>query len=114
MTKRFDTNYYDLVAEFADGQRLALSSTKPVDGFLEAKAPGSVTRPVLLRPVTFLKLGKSRGADFDPRCQLDALLAVYAEILCRLGAAWALWVQIVEPCLVLDLDEQDRAALRHA
>lgn len=114
MTKWFDTNYHYLVPEFAAGQRFALSSTKVVDEFLEAKRQGIVTRPVLLGPVTFLKLGKSRSEGFDPRSLLGALLPVYAEILGRLAEAGAVWVQIDEPCLALDLDWQDRAALREA
>jgi 5-methyltetrahydropteroyltriglutamate--homocysteine methyltransferase len=114
MTKWFDTNYHYLVPEFTEGQRFALSSTKPVDEFLEAKRLGIVTRPVLLGPVTFLKLGKTRSEGFDPRSLLGALLPVYAEILRRLAAAGAAWVQIDEPCLVLDLDEEDRTILRAA
>lgn len=114
MTKWFDTNYHYLVPEFTEGQRFALCSTKAVDEFLEAKSRGIVTRPVLLGPVTFLKLGKSRSEGFDPRDLLGALLPVYAEILGRLAAAGAAWVQIDEPCLVLELDERDRAALHEA
>ena len=114
MTKWFDTNYHYLVPEFAEGQRFAVASTKAVDEFLEAKGQGIITRPVLLGPVTFLKLGKSRAEGFDPRSLLGALLPVYAEVLRRLVVAGATWVQIDEPCLVLDLDEQDRAALRGA
>ncbi|MCK8784900.1 5-methyltetrahydropteroyltriglutamate--homocysteine S-methyltransferase [Roseomonas sp. NAR14] len=114
MTKWFDTNYHYLVPEFAEGQRFALSSTKAVDEFLEARAQGIVTRPVLVGPVTFLKLGKSRTEGFDQRRLLPALLPVYAEMLRRLAAAGAEWVQIDEPCLVLDLDQTDRAALRDA
>jgi 5-methyltetrahydropteroyltriglutamate--homocysteine methyltransferase len=111
MTKWFDTNYHYLVPEFSPGQRFALSSTKPVDEFLEARAQGIHTRPVLLGPVTFLKLGKSRAEGFDPRALLPALLPVYTDVLRRLAAAGADWVQMDEPCLVLDLDGQDRAAL---
>ncbi|MBR0679656.1 5-methyltetrahydropteroyltriglutamate--homocysteine S-methyltransferase [Roseomonas eburnea] len=114
MTKWFDTNYHYLVPEFSEGQRFALSSTKAVDEFLEAKAQGIVTRPVLIGPVTFLKLGKSRTEGFDPRDLLPALLPVYAEVLKRLAAAGAEWVQIDEPCLVLDLDARDREMLREA
>ncbi len=114
MTKWFDTNYHYLVPEFSEGQRFALSSTKAVDEFLEAKAQGIVTRPVLIGPVTFLKLGKSRTVGFDQRDLLAALLPVYAEVLKRLAAAGAEWVQIDEPCLVLDLDERDREMLRVA
>ena len=114
MTKWFDTNYHYLVPEFSEGQRFALASTKAVDEFSEAKRQDIVTRPVLLGPVTFLKLGKSRSEGFDPRTLLGALLPVYVDVLHRLAAAGATWVQIDEPCLVLDLDAQDHAALREA
>ena len=48
------------------GQAFELASPKPVDEFLEAKALGYQTRPVLLGPVTYLKLGKSKDEGFDP------------------------------------------------
>jgi 5-methyltetrahydropteroyltriglutamate--homocysteine methyltransferase len=114
MTKWFDTNYHYLVPEFSPGQTFALASTKALDQFLEAKAQGIHTRPVLLGPVTFLKLGKSDDASVDPRRLLDRLLPVYGDMLQRLTAAGADWVQIDEPCLVLDLDDVDREALRRA
>ena len=114
MTKWFDTNYHYLVPEFAEGQIFALSSTKVVDQFVEARDQGVETRPVLLGPVTYLKLGKSKAQGLDPRTLLDAILPVYAEVLNLLAQAGARWVQIDEPCLVLDLDEADRSALHHA
>ncbi|MBR0652757.1 5-methyltetrahydropteroyltriglutamate--homocysteine S-methyltransferase [Roseomonas terrae] len=114
MTKWFDTNYHYLVPEFTEGQHFALSSTKAIDEFLEAKAQGILTRPVLIGPVTFLKLGKSRTEGFDQRALLPALLPIYAGVLKRLAAAGADWVQIDEPCLVLDLDDRDREMLRLA
>lgn len=114
MTKWFDTNYHYLVPSLAVGQRFALSSAKPVEEFLEAQRLGIPTRPVLLGPVTYLKLAKPRGAAFDTLTLLPALLEVYAQVLAQLAAAGAEWVQIDEPCLVLDLDERDRQALRDA
>jgi 5-methyltetrahydropteroyltriglutamate--homocysteine methyltransferase len=114
MTKWFDTNYHYMVPEFAEGQRFALASLKPVEEYREAKALGYQTRPVLLGPVTFLKLGKSHSPALDPLSLLDGLLPVYAEMLRRLAAEGAEWVQIDEPCLVLDLDDAARAALRNA
>ncbi|WP_395664537.1 5-methyltetrahydropteroyltriglutamate--homocysteine S-methyltransferase [Methylocella sp.] len=114
MTKWFDTNYHYLAPEFSRGQAFALTSAKPVDEYLEAKALGVETRPVLLGPVTYLKLGKSKDAALDPLSLLDGLLPVYAEILRRLEDAGARWVQIDEPCLVLDLDDATRAAFARA
>jgi 5-methyltetrahydropteroyltriglutamate--homocysteine methyltransferase len=114
MTKWFDTNYHYMVPEFSKGQIFALSSTKPIDEYKEAKALGHQTRPVLLGPVTFLKLGKSKDASLNPLSLLDGLLPVYIEVLKRLAAEGAEWVQIDEPCLVLDLDTAARDALGNA
>ncbi|MGO4386790.1 5-methyltetrahydropteroyltriglutamate--homocysteine S-methyltransferase [Microvirga sp. 2YAF29] len=112
MTKWFDTNYHYMVPEFVAGQRFMLASTKAVDEFREAKALGYRTRPVLLGPVTFLKLGKSKDPSLDPLSLIGGLLPVYVDVLRRLSASDADWVQIDEPCLVLDLDEASRQALQ--
>ncbi|MBB3808290.1 5-methyltetrahydropteroyltriglutamate--homocysteine S-methyltransferase [Pseudochelatococcus contaminans] len=114
MTKWFDTNYHYLVPEFTRDQKFELASTKVVDEFSEAKALGYHTRPVLVGPVTFLKLGKSRDEGFDPVSLLPGLLPVYAEILRRLAALGADWVQIDEPVLALDIDDATRTALTSA
>src|SRR5881275_2853373 len=114
MTKWFDTNYHYLVPEFEPGQAFRLSSSKPVDEFQEAKALGIHTKPVLIGPVTFLLLGKARTARFDRLALLDALLPVYAEVLSRLAAAGATWVQLDEPCLALDRTPAERAAFVRA
>lgn len=113
MTKWFDTNYHYLVPQFEPGQRFALRADKPLAELAQARALGLDARPVLLGPVTLLKLGK-RSDGGDPRELLDALLPAYAELLARLKAAGAQWVQIDEPALALDLDEADRAAYRRA
>ena len=73
---------------------------------------GYLTRPVLLGPVTYLRLGKSKGASLRPAPLLDRILPVYTDILQQLSSNGAEWVQIDEPCLVLDLDERTRKALR--
>jgi 5-methyltetrahydropteroyltriglutamate--homocysteine methyltransferase len=114
MTKWFDTNYHYIVPEFEPAQAFRLSSTKPVDEFLEAKALGLVTKPVLIGPVTFLLLGKARTARFDRLTLLDALLPVYADVLTRLAAAGATWTQLDEPCLALDRTAAERAAFVRA
>jgi len=114
MTKWFDTNYHYMVPEVGPNQAFALSSAKPVDEFREAKALGYHTRPVILGPVTWLLLAKSKQADFRPLALLDELLPVYVELLGKLQNAGADWVQIDEPALVLDLDDAARAAFRVA
>lgn len=114
MTKWFDTNYHYMVPELTRDQAFCLASTTPLDAFLEAKALGIDTRPVLLGPVTYLKLAKSKEPGFDPLILLPELLPVYAEILRHLAVAGAEWVQIDEPALVLDLDDRSRHAFRTA
>jgi 5-methyltetrahydropteroyltriglutamate--homocysteine methyltransferase len=114
MTKWFDTNYHYMVPEFTKGQRFTLASTKPVDEYREATALGYHTRPVLLGPVTYLKLGKSKDPTLDPLSLLGGLLPVYVDVLRGLAENGADWVQIDEPCLVLDLDDATRQALREA
>jgi 5-methyltetrahydropteroyltriglutamate--homocysteine methyltransferase len=114
MTKWFDTNYHYIVPEFKQGQRFHVASLKPVEEFLEAKALGIQTRPVLLGPVSFLQLGKSKDPNLQPLSLLETLLPVYADILRRLEEAGAEWVQLDEPCLVLDLTPEDQKAFASA
>ncbi len=110
MTKWFDTNYHYIVPEFESGQEFRLASTKPVDEFLEAKALGIQTRPVLLGPVSFLLLGKPKDPQLQPLSLLSRLLSVYSDILQRLENAGGDWVQMDEPCLILDLPPGAREA----
>jgi 5-methyltetrahydropteroyltriglutamate--homocysteine methyltransferase len=110
MTKWFDTNYHYLVPELSKTDSYALSSRKPMDHFNEAKALGVVTRPVLIGPVSFLILAKQEGAQLLQL--LDRLLPVYEDLLSQLSSAE--WVQIDEPCLVLDLSQEARAAYQRA
>ncbi|WP_298742827.1 5-methyltetrahydropteroyltriglutamate--homocysteine S-methyltransferase [uncultured Brevundimonas sp.] len=110
MTKWFDTNYHYLVPEFTVDQDFRLGSTKALHEYLEAKVLGVDTRPVLLGPVSYLLLGKARDGDFDPLALLPKLLPVYAEVLRSLARAGVTWVQIDEPCLVLDLTDAARDA----
>ena len=113
MTKWFDTNYHYLVPELHAGQSFRLRGDKPVAEYLEAHAQGHGTRPVLLGPVSFLLLAKTVDGS-DRLALLDRLLPVYAELLTKLHAAGADWVQLDEPCLVLDLDEATRSAYLRA
>jgi len=110
MTKWFDTNYHYLVPELGQEQTFKLASTKPFDEFAEALALGIRTVPVLVGPLTFLLLAKTRGQNFDRLSLLPRMLPVYAEVLRRLGAQGADWVQLDEPTLCLDLTAEQRIA----
>ncbi len=105
MTKWFDTNYHYIVPEFSANQKFKFSCTKIVDEYLEAKALGIETRPVLVGPLTFLLIGKT----IDNSNVLDLLpnlLVVYKEIFAALSQAGAQDIQIDEPCLATDLSSE--------
>ena len=112
MTKWFDTNYHFIVPEIEPETRLQLGHIKPLEDYLEAKAQGFETRPVILGPVTWLSLAKEYGSD--PFDLLEEVLALYATVLARLEEAGAEWVQIDEPILVTDLTDRQRRALTRA
>src|SRR3989442_1626754 len=114
MTKWFDTNYHYIVPELEPGQTFRLASTKPLDELREAQALGVAAKPVLIGPVTFLLLGKSRAPGFDRLSLLDALLPVYAEVLGALAAQGAPWIQLDEPMLALDRTRAELEAFRRA
>jgi 5-methyltetrahydropteroyltriglutamate--homocysteine methyltransferase len=113
MTKWFDTNYHYIVPELHAGQTFSYASHKLVDEFNEAKKLGFHGRPVLLGPVSFLLLGKERDGK-SPLALLDSILPVYAQVLQSLADAGADWVQIDEPCLVLDLPAGAKEAYKKA
>jgi 5-methyltetrahydropteroyltriglutamate--homocysteine methyltransferase len=114
MTKWFDTNYHYLVPELHEGQTFQLSSPKPFDEFAEALGLGIRTVPVLVGPLSFLLLAKARGQHFDRLSLLPNLLPVFAEVLRRVHAQGAEWVQLDEPVLCIDLAPEQRAAFAAA
>ncbi|MEM7680210.1 MAG: 5-methyltetrahydropteroyltriglutamate--homocysteine S-methyltransferase [Pseudomonadota bacterium] len=103
MSKWYDTNYHYLVPEFEERLTPKLSSTKIFDEFEEAKALGITTRPVIIGPATYVFLGKAKYKDFSHAEFVKTLLPVYNEILEKLKALGAEWVQIDEPVFALDL-----------
>ena len=120
MVKWFDTNYHYLVPELSPATRFRLATRKPLDEYLEARAAGVETMPVLLGPVSFLLLARGFDADgnhddsFDLLSLLPGLLDVYAEVLGLLSEAGAQWVQLDEPVLVQDRTSEELAALTRA
>src|SRR5207302_7300355 len=108
-----DTNYHYIVPELTAEMEFRLSSSKVLDEYKEAKFLGIATRPVLIGPVTFLKLAKMRDGS-DRWALLPRLLSIYRAVLAWLAEAGAEWVQIDVPVLVADLDDAARAALKAA
>lgn len=103
MSKWFNTNYHYLVPEFHAEQAFALCWTQLFDEVEEALTAGYRAKPVLLGPLSYLWLGKTKGVAFDKLSLLPQLLAVYQQILQKLVAQKIEWVQIDEPVLTLDL-----------
>jgi 5-methyltetrahydropteroyltriglutamate--homocysteine methyltransferase len=114
MTKWFDTNYHYLVPEFIVDQHFHLGWEQLFEETEEARALGHNVKPVILGPLTYLWLGKTKGADFDKLDLLDRLLPLYGQIFARLAALGVEWVQIDEPILVLDLPQDWKNAFERA
>ncbi|MEQ1748020.1 MAG: 5-methyltetrahydropteroyltriglutamate--homocysteine S-methyltransferase [Prosthecobacter sp.] len=117
MTKWFDTNYHYIVPEFRADTQFQLVGTKVFREFEEAKELGFIAKPVLPGPVTYLSLGKAQDSqhpDFDRWSLLDGLVSVYEQILQRLAAQGADWVQIDEPIFGLDLTQPQKDAMLDA
>ncbi|MCB1532014.1 MAG: 5-methyltetrahydropteroyltriglutamate--homocysteine S-methyltransferase [Alphaproteobacteria bacterium] len=104
MTKWFDTNYHYIVPEFEAQMSPKLANTKVIDQYKEAKEQGIETRPVLVGPLTYINLGKPQYVGFDYAEFGRKIVDVYVEILQKLAEAGAQWVQIDEPCFVVDVD----------
>ncbi|MFH5211519.1 5-methyltetrahydropteroyltriglutamate--homocysteine S-methyltransferase [Antrihabitans sp. NCIMB 15449] len=107
MTKWFDTNYHYLVPEITPDTTFALAPEKLLGELAEAVALGISARPVVVGPITFLKLSKAVGSSGSGSGslldRLDEIVPLYADLIGQLGAAGAEWVQIDEPALVTDL-----------
>ncbi len=132
MTKWFDTNYHYIVPEFSDDAEFTLNSERLVAQIREAKEQGVNFKPVIIGPVSYLWLGKTKASSEAPSLRdrlsnllpgkgksdrlalLDRLLPVYAELLDTLAREGAEWVQIDEPVLVTELDRDWQKALTEA
>jgi len=68
----------------------------------------------LIGPVSFLLLGKEKEVGFHRIDLLEKLLPIYIDILQELAIRGAKWVQLDEPCLTLDLTENEQIAFQQA
>ncbi|AVK62820.1 5-methyltetrahydropteroyltriglutamate--homocysteine S-methyltransferase [Lactobacillus sp. CBA3606] len=103
MTKWFNINYHYIVPEFDDVQ-FKLLDNRWLRYYQEAKTElGIDGKPVILGPVSFLKLGKRHGQYLDAAAitaLLPQLLPLYTQVCQELVAAGAHWIQLDEPTLV--------------
>ena len=56
MTKWFDTNYHYLAPELSADQQFTLTRNTPLAALQEAQAQGISARPVVIGPLTFLRI----------------------------------------------------------
>ncbi|WP_240420795.1 5-methyltetrahydropteroyltriglutamate--homocysteine S-methyltransferase [Paenibacillus periandrae] len=111
MTKWFNTNYHYIVPELSNASPV-LTENKPLTAYREAKEKlGIEGKPVIVGPLTFLKLSKGYSqSEFDS--WLDRLLPLYVQVLQELAAEGVQWVQIDEPVLVTKLSGPDIQRLK--
>lgn len=103
MTKWFDTNYHYIVPEFSDDQHFQINSHKLFSEIAEAQKLGKKVKPILLGPLSYLWLGKSKKTNFNKLDLIGKLQSAYLQILTALHKQNIEWVQIDEPILVLEL-----------
>uniref|UniRef100_UPI0032DF9F8F 5-methyltetrahydropteroyltriglutamate-- homocysteine S-methyltransferase n=1 Tax=Mucilaginibacter sp. Bleaf8 TaxID=2834430 RepID=UPI0032DF9F8F len=115
MTKWFDTNYHYIVPEFTANQQFRIFSEKVFAEYNHARQLcGNAAKPVLLGPVSYLLLGKEKEAGFERIDLIKSLVPVYIEVIKRLKAYGAEWIQLDEPYLALDLSKKEKQAFVYA
>ncbi len=127
MTKWFDTNYHYIVPEFENDFKLL--KNRPLESYKFAKEKlGIETKPVLVGPFTYIWLGKvpqkQEGkllthmvkANETPRFKdlVFSAAKVYNQILKELEENGVKTIQLDEPALVLDLEDEDVQILINA
>lgn len=114
MTKFFNTNYHYIVPELTEDQRFDIGYQQLFDEVSEAQSLGYQPKPVLLGPVSFLYLSKTVESEFDKLSLLPRLIKAYQKLLQRFVSQGVEWVQLDEPVLALELEEDWQAAISQA
>ncbi len=109
MTKWFDTNYHYIVPEFDAETTFTPNAESLIQQIEEAQAQDLPVKPVIIGPLTYLYLGKSKdgGNKLD---WLPAIIDAYKNLIDTLGKTGIEWLQIDEPALVTELDAEWQAA----
>jgi len=105
MTKWFDTNYHYLVPEWTADVRFDGGVDWLFEENAEACALGHRTKLTLVGPLTLLYLGKIKSGIAHKLELLPRAVAAYQRVLTRLRDAGVQWVQIDEPILALELEQ---------
>lgn len=106
MKKWFNTNYHYIVPEIDDDTEIKLVGNKAVEEYREAKELGVDAKVAIVGPFTLLKLAKYTGSKSE-KDFASAITAAYIELLNKLLNEGAEWIQLDEPALVKDINEED-------
>ncbi|HBO6125438.1 TPA: 5-methyltetrahydropteroyltriglutamate--homocysteine S-methyltransferase, partial [Pseudomonas aeruginosa] len=102
LIKWFNTNYHYIVPEW-DNVEPKLNRNVLLDRFKYAQSINVNAHPVIVGPITFVKLSKGGSQSFEEK--VKTLLPLYKEVLQSLVDAGAEYIQIDEPVLVTDESE---------
>ena len=99
LIKWFNTNYHYIVPEW-DHAEPKLNKNVLLERFNYAQSLNVTAHPVIVGPITFVKLSKGGTQSFEEK--VNTLLPLYKEVLQSLVDAGAEYIQIDEPSLVTD------------
>ena len=99
MIKWFNTNYHYIVPEW-DNVEPKLNNNVLLERFKYAQSLNVNAHPVIVGPITFVKLSKGGNQTFEEK--VNTLLPLYKEVLQSLADAGAEYIQVDEPALVED------------
>ena len=102
LIKWFNTNYHYIVPEWENVEPKVEKNTL-LERFKYAQSINVNAHPVIVGPITFVKLSKGGNQSFEEKVQ--TLLPLYKEVLESLIHAGAEYIQIDEPILVTDDSE---------
>lgn len=111
MKKWFNTNYHYIVPEFSDDCDIKLISDAPLAQYREASAYQLQKKLLLLGPFTLLKLSAYSGSK-GPAAYVPTLIRAYLEFFRCCQQEKVELLQLDEPALTLDLQQEDLNLLK--
>ena len=111
LIKWFNTNYHYIVPEW-DNVEPKVEKNTLLERFKYAQSINVNAHPVIVGPITFVKLSKGGHQSFEEK--VETLLPLYKEVLQSLVDAGAKYIQIDEPILVTDDSESYEDITRKA
>lgn len=111
LIKWFNTNYHYIVPEW-DNVEPKVTRNVLLERFNFAKSLNVPAHPVIVGPITFVKLSKGGSQSFEDK--VKTLLPLYQEVFDALIQAGAEYIQVDEPILVTDDSDDYKDITRQA